>query len=144
MNKIDRFFGPYRFLSNFYPAEVLYEDILYKSSEAAFQAAKTTDIHLKKVMRGMSPAEAKHHGNALLPRRKDWDEVKFKIMSEIVLNKFSQNEELKQKLLDTGFAYLEEGNTWNDTYWGVCNGEGKNKLGLILMRTRDILRNKGK
>lgn len=28
--------------------------------------------------------------------------------------------------MDTGDAILIEGNYWNDTYWGKCNGEGQN------------------
>lgn len=39
-------------------------------------------------------------------------------MKEIVIAKFEQNEGLQQKLLDTGDAYLEEGNTWGDRIWG--------------------------
>ena len=39
-----------------------------------------------------------------------------------------------------GEEYLEEGNTWHDTYWGVCNGKGKNKLGKILMQVREELK----
>ena len=68
------------------------------------------------------------------------EEVKDQIMYEIVLNKFSQNEELREKLIATGDEYLAEGNTWHDTYWGVCNGKGKNKLGKILMQVREELK----
>lgn len=41
-------------------------------------------------------------------------------------------------LLDTGDAILEEGNHWNDTFWGVRlkNGQGQNHLGKILMQVR--------
>ena len=41
-------------------------------------------------------------------------------MFEICLAKFTnpKNSELKQKLLETGTEYLEEGNTWGDVYWG--------------------------
>lgn len=31
----------------------------------------------------------------------------------------------------------EETNYWNDTDWDVCNGDGENKLGKILMNTRN-------
>lgn len=44
--------------------------------------------------------------------RHDWEKVKFDIMYEICKAKFSQNAELKDKLLATGDEYLEEGNTW--------------------------------
>lgn len=40
---INTFNGDYRFLSNFYPAEVLFEGITWPSVEHAFQAAKTDD-----------------------------------------------------------------------------------------------------
>ena len=35
---IDSFVREYEFLSNFYPAEVIYQGIKYKNNEAAFQA----------------------------------------------------------------------------------------------------------
>ena len=72
--------------------------------------------------------------------RNDWEKVKDEIMYNICLCKFTQNEELKQKLLNTGNAELIEGYTWNDTYWGICRGRGKNHLGKILMQIREELR----
>ena len=60
-------------------------------------------------------------------------------MFDLVLEKFKQNPELKQKLLETGNQELIEGNTWNDTFWGVCNGQGQNWLGKILMLARSEL-----
>lgn len=65
-----------------------------------------------------------------------------KIMYEICLAKFSRHQELKECLLATDNSFLEEGNDWGDTEWGVCNGYGKNKLGKILMLVRmDLLPN---
>ena len=45
---------------------------------------------------------------------------------------------LRQQLLDTGDAELVEGNSWNDTFWGVSarTGKGKNWLGRLLMQVR--------
>jgi predicted NAD-dependent protein-ADP-ribosyltransferase YbiA (DUF1768 family) len=48
---------------------------------------------------------------------------------------------LANALLATGQAQLVEGNTWNDTYWGVCHGEGLNVLGMLLMQVRADLKN---
>lgn len=60
-------------------------------------------------------------------------------MEEIVRAKFSENETLKNMLLATGDAELKEGNTWNDTFWGIDQktGSGENHLGKILMKIRD-------
>ena len=64
-------------------------------------------------------------------------------MKDIVATKFSQNTDLKQKLIDTYPNILVEGNTWGDTYWGVDitkpNKPGNNKLGEILMEVREAL-----
>jgi predicted NAD-dependent protein-ADP-ribosyltransferase YbiA (DUF1768 family) len=32
---------------------------------------------------------------------------------------------------------LIEGNYWKDTFWGICDGIGKNYLGKILMEVRE-------
>jgi predicted NAD-dependent protein-ADP-ribosyltransferase YbiA (DUF1768 family) len=44
--------------------------------------------------------------------------------------------EMRDKLVATCNQYLEETNQWNDVYWGVCNGVGKNMLGRMLMYIR--------
>lgn len=62
-------------------------------------------------------------------------------MYEICKAKFSQNTELKKRLLSTGNENLEEGNTWGDKIWGTVHGIGENRLGKILMRIREELRN---
>lgn len=139
--KIDCFDGSYAFLSNFYNCMVEYDGLLYRNSEAAFQAAKTMDKKMRKVFTELSPSSAKYLGRHV-HLRGDWEDVKDNIMYEIVHNKFSNNLDLRNLLHDTGEAELVEGNWWNDKYWGVCNGEGQNKLGKILMRVRDELNGK--
>ena len=118
-NKIAEFQGEYRFLSNFWPAEVVYEGITFPTSEHAYQAAKTLDPEQRKKIAALkTPAEAKHAGEAL-EQREDWNDVKFKVMEDVVRYKFTHHDELRQKLLATGDASLEEGNTWNDQIWGI-------------------------
>ncbi len=63
--------------------------------------------------------------------------MKFDVMSLVIMQKFS-NTDLKQLLLGTGSRYLEETNDWGDKFWGVCDGEGLNNLGRILMAARQF------
>jgi predicted NAD-dependent protein-ADP-ribosyltransferase YbiA (DUF1768 family) len=66
--------------------------------------------------------------------------VKFDVMETCVRYKFEHHSQLRDKLLATGDAVLEEGNDWGDQIWGVVNGAGENRLGKILMNVRDDLR----
>lgn len=140
--KIDYFKDQYEFLSNFYICDVEYETIVFPSSEHAFQAAKDLDLEKRKLLIEIAPkpGQAKRKCGKrenFVNLRPGWDNVKDKIMYEIVKAKFEQNEDLKEKLLATGDVELIEGNWWKDYYWGVCEGKGLNKLGKILMRIRD-------
>lgn len=138
MEVIREFRDAYAFLSNFYCSPIKYKGLIYLNAEAAFQAQKETCEKDKEQYTRMNPAQAKLVGrNCSL--REDWEEIKEQIMYEIVKAKFTQNPNLARLLLDTGNAYLEEGNWWHDTIWGVCNAVGENKLGKILMRVREEL-----
>ncbi len=135
---IDKFSGEYRFLSNFYPCLVHYDGLSYSTAEHAYQAAKFDCFNVREQIRiSGTPGQAKRLGQKyhLRPR---WDEIKPLIMSEIVLIKFAINTDLRKKLIRTNPFKLIEGNEWGDTYWGVCNGEGKNRLGIILGNVRKI------
>ena len=143
---IDKFDGEYAFLSNFYMCDVVYNGLTYKNSEAAFHAQKTMDEEERKRFTALDPSASKKMGRKITLRR-DWESVKTGIMYEICLAKFSQNLDLKEKLLATGEEYLEEGTYWHDNCWGNCycdeckNIKGENRLGEILMRIREELKN---
>lgn len=150
-NVIAEFQGDYRFLSNFYPAVVEFEGITYPTVEHAYQSAKTLDMaERKRIAACATPAEAKRAGRALAgvgKQRADWEQVKFDVMEQCVRYKFTHHDELKQKLLATGDATLEEGNNWDDRIWGISppgSGQGDNRLGKTLMKVRDELRADGK
>lgn len=133
---ITKFRGKYHFLSNMYPVGVTLDNgEFYPSAEHAFQAMKTLDDKERiAVSLCRSPEEAREAGRQL-ELRPDWEFIKNDVMYNILRSKFD-DAELAQMLKDTGSEELVEGNTWGDTYWGVCNGSGQNVLGNILMRIR--------
>lgn len=137
--RISGFSGPYRFLSNFYPAKVHLRGVEYLSSEHAYQAAKSKDPAVRETVRSLpTPSAAKTYGKTIL-LRPDWEQRKVRIMRQIVLDKFTRNPELGQQLIETGDRELVETNHWGDQFWGVCRGIGKNQLGRILMDVRHEL-----
>ena len=62
-------------------------------------------------------------------------------MKELLRRKFSIPY-LRDLLLNTENATLIEGNTWNDTFWGIDlkTGKGQNHLGKLLMEIREELK----
>lgn len=140
---IAEFQGQWRFLSNFYPAEVIGpQGLLYPTVEHAFQAAKTADPkHQQFIQQQSTPGKAKREGRKVA-LREEWETIKLSVMFELVMRKFETHEKLGAKLLATGYQELVEGNYWNDTYWGVCKGKGENNLGKILMEVRAVLQSR--
>ena len=134
---IELFDGEYRFLSNFWPANVELDGEIYPSVENAYQAAKTNLVGARVSFRTYSPGEAKKFGRKLVIRG-DWESVKLIIMERLIRQKF-QIERLKSQIIKTKNAELIEGNWWGDTFWGVCHGSGANNLGKILMKVRSEL-----
>lgn len=134
---IDAFTGDFRFLSNFYEASIWIDGKRYPSVEHAYQDAKT-GFTSQTIREAKTPGIAKRLGRAVqLPN--NWDQIKVDVMRRLVREKF-KNPLLRAMLLATDDAKLIEGNTWNDTTWGVCRGRGQNLLGKILMEVREECR----
>lgn len=139
---IDCFEGQYRFLSNFWYAEVNLRGERYATVEHAYQAAKTNDDDLRVPFQvganlTLGPGMAKRTGQRL-KLRPDWEEIKQDIMLKLLRRKFSPvySAALETLLEATHPRELIEGNGWGDTYWGVCQGKGENHLGKLLMQVR--------
>jgi len=139
-DNIKGFFGQYRFLSNFHTCEIHFDGLIYSSTEAAYQSAKTKDFEKRKEFTILVPNKSMKKGRELEKTsyfRKDWKEVKFDVMSAVIFDKFYRHPKLREALLDTGNKCLEETNHWGDRYWGVCDGTGESNLGKILMAVRE-------
>ena len=133
--------------SNFKTCTVEYNGLKYHNSEAAWQSQKSLNKFERENFISMNGSAAKKAGRRVKPLRPDWEKVKFDIMYEVCLAKFSQNPDLKEILLSSGGAELIEDTTgWHDNIWGSCTctrckGKGDNALGKILMKVRDTLAN---
>jgi hypothetical protein len=139
MDQIDSFTGDNFFLSNFYPACIKVEGIAFPTVEHAYQYAKTLIQNEQiAILTAPTPGAAKRLGKTVTLRA-DWEMIKEEVMRKCLSQKFAIPE-LGTALLATGTAELIEGNSWGDTYWGVCNHAGQNRLGELLMQERSKAR----
>lgn len=142
--KVTSFSGGWRWLSNFYPCVCVYEGDVYPSSEHAYQAAKFPRGHEARRTIAVlpTPGATKRFAKTFKhAHSKDFHGRKLTVMKDVLRSKFLMNRDLQDKLVATANPAVEliEGNTWGDTYWGVCDGQGKNHLGKLLMQVRDGL-----
>ena len=143
--------------SNFYPCEINAEGETFKSSEQYFMWQKANffrdEVIANAILRADTPRDAKNLG-----RRVDgyddeaWSEVRMQAMFNAVYCKFSQNEDLKKKLLSNEYEnkHFVEGSPV-DNIWGVGikfddpkiadenNWTGENLLGQVLDSVREQL-----
>ena len=136
------FRGEYSFLSNFYEGKVFtYKGLKFNNTEAPFHAEKCWSR--AKEFEMIRPLQSKRLGRRVL-MRKDWEQIKDRVMYDVCYAKFTQDPVLKAKLLATGNRELVEGNTHGDRCWGMTcsNGVwiGENRLGKVLMKLRDDLK----
>ena len=153
-------FGENGFLSNFHPVKIQAFRYTFKSVEAAYQAAKerfslkrievitafTHDSAFEAKWRGIGDKQKKLTRDpewVVLELPRFWDTplfnrqpLKVRLMSSLLDQKFARGTQLRERLVATGDVPLIEGNTWGDTFWGVCGTEGENRLGKMLMRIR--------
>jgi len=137
-----RQYEEYGCFSNFSRHPVLLDGLEWPTVEHYFQAQKFEGLNYAEEIRAArSPGVAKRMAKTRrMLRRPDWAEVKENVMFEAVLAKFRQHPDIRQVLLDTGDEELVE-HTSNDSYWGDGgDGSGQNRLGVILMQVRQILR----
>lgn len=127
----------YFFLSTFYIVPITLEingkECKFTNVEAAYQAQKNPEIADRfSQVKGL---EAKRMDDTLKITVLDWDNYKLFAMANALHAKFTN------KLLFARLKTIKEDiihdNYWNDIYWGVYKGAGKNILGKLLMNIRD-------
>ena len=137
---VDGKYGPF---SNFYPC--LFVDSQgrsWSSSEHYYQAHKFEDPESFDMIRNIPTCKecyktAWKHSHAF---RKDWPMIKDQIMMQALVYKYTQNEEFKKLLLETGTKNLVE-HSMRDVHYGMgLESDGKNQLGILLVKLREMLR----
>lgn len=116
----------------------------WKSVEHYYQAQKFAGTELEEAIRSASSAaEAKEISRFNRNKRvKNWNSVKLDVMYKALRAKFTQHEDLKKLLLSTGEEHVVE-KTTDDSFWGSgFSGEGRNMIGILLMRLRKELMDK--
>lgn len=128
------FQGEFRWLSNFWPCKVALDGMWFPSIENAYQAAKFPIVNREYFLFCTAP-QSKQFARRMKPVS-NWNEIKVEIMQGLIEQKFAPGTALANKLIETGDCLIEEGNTWGDTFWGICRGVGRNTLGKLIMAQR--------
>ena len=133
-------------LDNFSSFGFDYNGVYYPTVEHAYQAAKFLDSApqiAKDIVESYSAHDAQKIAYANKDKqRKDWEEVKLKIMERLLRLKLEQNPYVRKKLLQT-VNYLICEDSPKDSFWGIGpNRDGRNELGKLWMKLRDELNNK--
>lgn len=143
-------------MSQWWPSELTENNVIYKTAEHYMMAHKALLFNdqevFERIIQKESPKDVKDLGRQI--RNFDpevWDNNKFQIVKQGNLLKFSQNEQLKQFLIQTKNKVLVEASPV-DKIWGIGLTEddtnaqnpkewkGENLLGFALMEVRDEIK----
>lgn len=138
---IKEFKDDYKWLSNFASVEITLDTFTYPSVEHAYQSAKCSFLWWKDLCSDTSnSASYVKRKSKTIKLVDDWDNIKIDIMKKCLEQKYN-SDPYKTLLMNTNNQYIQEGNYWGDTFWGVClkTNTGQNILGHLIMDIRDIL-----
>lgn len=137
-----KFNKEHKWLSNFMPCTIVLDGRTYPSVEHAYMSAKSDDIQWKQTCtdENIKPSKIKKMSKDIV-LVDNWESIKVEVMRECLNQKFSQ-EPYKTLLLETGDTFIQEGNYWGDTFWGVDlnSNSGENRLGKLIMEIREKLK----
>ncbi len=150
------FYGKFSEFSNFFPSDFVIDGTKFANNEQFYQSKKAeyfeADDIASKIKNTSDPFHCYKLGSKIPNfNQEQWDKVQFRIMTEGLNAKFSQNTNLKTILLNTGGNVIAECS--RDKTWGIGlpishpnikNADlwsGKNLLGQSLMNVRRILKN---
>lgn len=143
--------------SQWYQASMTIDGVLYNCCEQYMMHQKAllfNDIETaEKIMLTSHPRDQKELGRQVKNFDKNlWDKVNLQIVYKANYAKFTQNEDLKKQLLETGNKLLVEASPY-DQIWGIGMGEeeeginnpmnwkGQNLLGWAITLVKQELQN---
>ena len=139
----------HRWLSNMSRVVIKHKGITYPSTENFYQAMKYDEyqkmlgrsMSVREYIASLSPIESKKFSKENPMTNPKFEENKLLIMKWANYWKY-KDPYYRHKLLMTYDAHLEEGNWWNDKFWGVDinTREGENHLGKIIMEIRSEIK----
>ena len=151
------FTGKENIYSQHYKCNFIIDGITFNCSEQWMMYSKANlfldEIMKEKILKSSNPVEMKRLGKKVKNFDcNEWEKVCDNVVYMGNLNKFTQNIELKEQLLNTGDKLIVEASFW-DKRWGsgfnimktkekLLKKEkiGENRLGNIIMKVRDELR----
>lgn len=155
------FWGKESVFSNFHPCNIEFsycdENRVVKTSEQLFMVFKADVFNDQDSALGIinapNPMMAKSIGRSVKNYNDEtWSSKRYSFMKQTLLMKFSQNQDLLDRLLETDGIHLVEASPY-DSIWGVKLGVenlniekernwlGDNLLGKALMEVREIFKN---
>ena len=135
-------FGELGYLANYSEYGFYKDGVFYKTVEHFYQSEKYDKTDIKeKIIKAKTAKEAaaigRDRNNTRIPNFKL---IKNNVMLDGVLEKFRQNEDIQNKLIETRDETIVE-KTVDEYYWGVGKDySGENNFGKILMKARSILK----
>jgi ribA/ribD-fused uncharacterized protein len=147
-NKVKEEFG---WLGNMAPYPINYENQIWRTSEALFQAMRFDDPEIREIIRNeKSPMGAKMKAKFFRENMsiEPMSDIDVKNMKKCIKLKFDQHADIKRKLIETGKSeIIEDIGTRNGVrhkFWGAKRYnenqfEGQNVMGKLLMELRDEL-----
>ena len=138
--------------SNWFASPFVIDDFCFDNVEQYIMAQKAKLFHDARaytaILKATSPKECKRLGREVKPFDANaWDKVRYRVLCDGIRAKFTQNEDLKNKLLATGTAIIAEASPCDDIFGikldaataaGVPHEQwpGQNLLGRALMEIR--------
>ena len=142
--------------SNFQTCNITHKGLIFPTTEHAFMWEKAQHFGdtqaAQEILNTKTPADAKAIGRRVKNFNvAEWSKVSEQYMFDVNLAKYQQNPHLAKYLLSTGDKTLTETNG-KDKLWGIglyasddrvldeSKWRGENRLGKVLMRVRQTLR----